>query len=119
MFFLAYSAVVPAEKNDDTAAATYSFNSFSLQLASKAAWAALTKCRKHGYAVAVLDRGGNVQAILRDGSAGPHAPQTAIRKTWSANTFRQSTASLGGLLKDGDMPHQAQYIPEILLVGVP
>ena len=118
-FFLAYAAIVSAEDGANKVPTTYSFKSLSLELASKAAWGALKKCRKQGYAVAVavLDRGGNVQALLRDGSAGPHAPETAIRKTWSANTFRQSTASLASLLKGGDMPHQAQHIPGILLVG--
>lgn len=55
--------------------------------------------------------------VRRDRSAGPHTHETAIRKAWSANTFRQSTASLSALLKDGKMPHQAQHIPGMLLVG--
>jgi len=107
-----------ADSDSDKIPTTYSFNSLSLEFAAKAAWGALKECRKQGYsiAVAVVDRGGNIQALLRDESAGPHTPETAVRKAWSANTFRQSTASLAELLKNGGMPHQAGQIPGILLI---
>lgn len=76
-------------------------------------------CRKKGYFVAAagVDRGGNVQALLRDKLAGPHTVQTAIRKAWTANSFRQSTADLAAFLRAGRIPHQVQHIPRALLVG--
>jgi len=66
----------------DAPPSTYTFKSLSVETASKAAWGALGECRKKGYsvAVAVVDRGGNTQALLRDRFAGPHTPETAIRK---------------------------------------
>ncbi|MEW8585493.1 MAG: heme-binding protein, partial [Candidatus Thiodiazotropha sp.] len=79
----------------------YRFRTLSLELASKATWGAIETCRQRGYsvAVAVVDRGGNVQAQLRDRFAGPHTPETALRKAWTANSFRQSTAELAGMLE--------------------
>lgn len=97
----------------------YTFRTLSIESASKAAWAALQRCRGKGYsvAVAVVDRGGNVQALLRDRLAGPHTPETAIRKAWTANSFRQSTSDLAVMLQKGVIPHQVQHNPGALLVG--
>jgi len=91
----------------------------SLELASKIAWQAILDCRKRGYSVAtaVVDRGGNVQALFRDRFAGPHTIETAIRKAWTTNSFRQSTGTLATLLKEGVIPNQVQHNPGALLVG--
>jgi uncharacterized protein GlcG (DUF336 family) len=93
--------------------------SLSLEFADKAAWAALKVCRTRGYsvAVAVVDRGGNLQSLLRDKLAGPHTVETAIRKAWTANSFRQSTADLAAMLQEGRIPNQVQNNPGALLVG--
>lgn len=97
----------------------YSLRSLSLEMASKAVWEATRDCRKRGYsvAVAVVDRGGNVQALLRDRYAGPHTVETAIRKAWTANSFRSSTSDLAGMLQEGHIPNQVQHNPGALLVG--
>lgn len=91
----------------------------SLETASKAAWQAVLDCRKRGYsvAVAVVDRGGNVQAFYRDRFAGPHTFKTAIQKAWTAVSFRQNTGDLADLLKKGTIPDQVQHNPGALLVG--
>lgn len=99
--------------------ALHHFRSLSLEAAAKAAWEAVYDCRKRGFsvAVAVVDRGGNTQALLRDRYAGPHTIETAIRKAWTANSFRQSTSDLAGMLKEGTIPDQVQHNPGALLVG--
>ncbi len=99
--------------------ALQSFLSISVEQASHAAWEAVRDCRKRGYsvAVAVVDRGGNTQALLRDRYAGPHTIETAIRKAWTANSFRQSTSDLAGMLQEGRIPQQVQHNPGALLVG--
>jgi len=104
---------------DAPAAALYTTRSMSLDTASKAAWSAIADCRRRGYsvAVAVVDRGGNLQVLLRDRFAGPHTPETATRKAWTANSFRQSTAELAGLLEDKRIPAQVAHNPGALLVG--
>jgi uncharacterized protein GlcG (DUF336 family) len=108
-----------ASDADGKTPATYSFKTLSLESASQAAWAAIAECRKRGYsvAVAVVDRGGNTQAALRDRFAGPHTPETAFRKAWTANSFRQSTAELAAMLAEGRIPSQVPHNPGALLVG--
>ncbi|MDH5178133.1 MAG: heme-binding protein [Gammaproteobacteria bacterium] len=91
----------------------------TVDTASAAAWQALLDCRKKGYsvAVAVVDRGGNLQAFFRDRFAGPHTTETAVRKAWTAVSFRQSTAELAVFLQKGRIPNQVQHNPGALLVG--
>lgn len=91
----------------------------SVEAAAKLAWEAVVACRKKGYsvAVAVVDRGGNLQAFYRDRFAGPHTTETAIRKAWTANSFRQNTADLAAFLQEGQIPDQVQHNPGALLVG--
>lgn len=103
----------------EEANAMFSTPSMSVDTASKAAWGALEACRKKGYsvAIAVVDRGGNLQVLLRDRFAGPHTPETAKRKAWTANSFRQSTSVLAGLLKEKRIPSQVAHNPGALLVG--
>jgi uncharacterized protein GlcG (DUF336 family) len=97
----------------------YTYQSLSVELASKAAWGAINDCRKRGYsvAVAVVDRGGNLQAFLRDRFAGPHTMETAYQKAWTANSFRQNTSDLADMLQHSSIPNQVQHNPGALLVG--
>ncbi len=87
-------------------AALHQQRALSVDGASRAAWAALRACRARDYSVpvAVVDRGGNPQALLRDRLAGAHTPQGALRKAGTAASFRQSTAELAGLLEDKRIP---------------
>ncbi|MEW8437122.1 MAG: heme-binding protein [Candidatus Thiodiazotropha taylori] len=103
----------------DNASDLHSFRFLSLELAIKAAQGAVEYCRNQGYsvAVAVVDRGGNVQAQLRDRFAGPHTLETAFRKAWAANSFRQSTTELAGLPEEKRLPGQVSNNPSALLVG--
>ena len=113
------SSTAYADEKDVETPNLYSFKTLSIESASMAAWGALKDCRKRGYsvAVAVVDRSGNLQAFLRDRFAGPHTLETAIRKAWTANSFRDSTAKLAVFLKEGRIPIQIQHIPGALLVG--
>jgi uncharacterized protein GlcG (DUF336 family) len=112
---LAWSSALFAGSDADL----YVSKSLSVELASRAAWGAVEACRKRGYsvAVAVVDRGGNLQAFLRDQHAGPHTVDTAVRKAWTANSFRVSTSELADLLHKGVIPDQVQHNPGALLVG--
>lgn len=76
--------------------AVFQTRSLTPETALKAASAALESCRKQGYqvAVAVVDRGGLVQVLLRDRFAGPHTPTVASDKAWTANSFKTSTLEL-------------------------
>jgi uncharacterized protein GlcG (DUF336 family) len=88
-------------------AADESFASFRVlkpEVALKAAQAALADCRQKGYqvAVSVTDRFGILQVTLRDQLAGPHTPDTALRKAWTAVTFRSDTSELAKLSESGE-----------------
>src|SRR5436190_23169666 len=58
------------------------YKSLGPELALDLARAALDDCRSRGYqvAVAVVDRFGVTQVLLRDRFAGPHTPSTAARR---------------------------------------
>lgn len=58
-----------------------------------------------------------MQAQLRDRFAGPHTTDTAYRKAWTANSFRQSTGDLAAMLEAKILPSQVANIDGALLVG--
>ena len=73
------------------------------ETAVKAAQAALAKCRADGYqvSVAVVDRSGLVQVVIRDRYAGAHSPETATNKAWTAVSFRTNTTELMKITQPG------------------
>ncbi len=64
------------------------------EVANGLVMAAIEQCRKDGFRVsaAVVDRAGEVQALLRDNGAGPHTPDTARRKAYTSASFGITTA---------------------------
>ena len=68
-------------------------------------------------AVAVVDRFGNLQAMLRDRFAGPHTPETARRKAWTAVSFRNDTLALTEVAKPGAEAYGANFITDALMLG--
>jgi len=80
------------------------FRALKPELALEAAQAAMTECRERGYqvAVSVTDRFGILQVTLRDQFAGPHTPDTALRKAWTAASFRTDTGELSKLTEKGE-----------------
>jgi len=89
------------------------------EIALKLAQAALQSCRDEGaqVAVAVVDRGGNLQVLLRDRFAGPHTPETARRKAWTAVSFRSDTLALSEFMKPGSEAYGANFIEGALMLG--
>jgi uncharacterized protein GlcG (DUF336 family) len=45
-------------------------------------------------AVAVTDRFGNIQVLVRDQLAGMHTPEIAERKAWTAASFKSDTQTM-------------------------
>lgn len=99
--------------------ALVSFRVLAPETALKLAQATLTACRKQGYqvAVAVVDRGGVMQVMLRDRFAGPHTPETARRKAWTANTFRTNTSEMVKLAKPGSQFFGVHHVTGALLIS--
>jgi uncharacterized protein GlcG (DUF336 family) len=60
---------------------------------------ALEQCQKDGYKVsaAVVDRGGNLLAFVRDPAAGPHTAESSRRKAFTAATFGMTSAAFTAL----------------------
>ena len=69
----------------------------SLGLAQAIALGAIEQCRKDGFQVSatVVNRGGQVMAVLRDDNAGPHTLDSSRRKAYSSASFKTTTATLG------------------------
>jgi uncharacterized protein GlcG (DUF336 family) len=71
-----------------------------LAMAQDAAVAALGKCLADGYrvSVAVVDRGGNVRALLRGDGAGPHTPDSSFKKAYTSASLGRPTGELAGMV---------------------
>ncbi|HJO74505.1 MAG TPA: heme-binding protein [Rhodospirillales bacterium] len=99
--------------------ALITFKTLTLEAATELAQGALAECRKRGFqvAVAVVDRGGNVQVMLRDRFAGPHTTETARRKAWTAVSFHTDTQAMATLTQPGELVFGTRQIPGALMLG--
>ena len=99
--------------------ATVTYKSLGLDIALSAAQAALADCQKRGFqvAVAVVDRFGTPQVLLRDRFAGPHTPPTATGKAWTSATFRNSTTELNVISQPGMMQAGLRNLPNVVIIG--
>lgn len=91
----------------------------TVELALKAAEAALQSCRDSDFqvSVAVVDRFGNTQVMLRDRYAGAHTPAAAEGKAWTAVSFRTNTTELVESTKGESPQAGARDIPGVLMLG--
>ncbi len=91
-----------------------------LALAAKAAHAAVDKCKADGYTVsaAVVDRGGNVRALLRQDGAGPHTVQSSSKKAYTSASMKRPTADLAALVVKMPAVQGLQHMNDhMLLLG--
>lgn len=98
---------------------TFSVKHLTPETAFKAAQAALADCRRKGYqvTVAVVDRAGITQALLRDRFAGPHTVDFAQNKGWTAVTFRTNTSELERATRPGQPMSGIRHVPRVAAVG--
>ena len=101
-----------------SAEGTHSIRLLTPETALKAAQAALARCRAGGFqvAVAVVDRMGVSQVMLRDRFAGPHTPDMAIAKGWTAVSFRTNTTDLAAATQSGTQSG-VRHRPGVAAVG--
>jgi uncharacterized protein GlcG (DUF336 family) len=97
----------------------FTSQSLTPETALMAASAALEKCRNEGFqvAVAVVDRMGILQALIRDRYAGAHTPETARGKAWTAASFRANTTDMVDATKAGQPQSGIRQVPGVVMVG--
>jgi len=110
---LAVSAAGTAED------ATFEMKLMTPATALRVAQVSLETCRSKGYqvAVVVVDRMGVPQVMLRDRYAGPHTPDTAFRKAWTAVSFREDTLAMAENTAPGKPQSGARQITNALMLG--
>lgn len=99
--------------------ATFTIRVLTPESALRAAQAALASCRQSGFqiAVAVVDRMGVVQVLLRDRFAGPHTTEMASAKAYTAVSFRTSTRELAEATQAGKPQSGVRNRPGVAAVG--
>lgn len=99
--------------------ATFTTRSMTPETALKAANAALAKCRAQGYqvAVAVVDRAGITQVVLRDRLAGAHTIDVATNKAWTAASFKTHTKDLERLTRPNEVMSGLRNTPRFVAIG--
>ena len=98
---------------------TMPLTTLSTGAALTAARAAFDRCSKDGYtvAVAVVDRGGQALAVLRDPLAGAHTVPTAIGKASTAVSFRMETTDLARETQAGRPQSGLRELPGVVAAG--
>lgn len=91
------------------------FRTLSMETANQVALEAARACAAQGYQVtaAVVDRSGQLLALSRDPSSGPHTVEVARRKAYAAATFQSSTLEL----QQRDGMQTLNHSADVLLVG--
>lgn len=118
LFAVAALALAPvASQAEDEA--LFTSQSLTPETALKAATAALAKCRADGYqiSVAIVDRSGLLQVMLRDRYAGAHTLDTARRKAWTATSFRADTSEIVQFVVDNPQQQGLLEISGAMMIG--
>ena len=99
--------------------ALVTFKHLAPDVALELSRAALAECRQRGYqvAVAVVDRFGVPQVMLRDRFAGPHTTDMATAKAYTAVSFRTNTTELAAATQPGQPQSGIRHRPGVAAVG--
>ena len=108
---------LPRALAEDSALVT--FKILSLSTAMKLAEETLKNCQSKGFqvAVAVVDRSGVTQVLLRNRFAGPHTVEVARRKAWTAASFKTDTLELSKLTEAGQPFSALRFVPGSMMAG--
>ncbi|MEZ5740173.1 MAG: heme-binding protein [Burkholderiaceae bacterium] len=89
------------------------------EVALKAAQAALADCRGRGFqvSVAVVDRQGVLQVLLRDRFAGTHSVAFARDKAWTSASFKITTTQLAEETQAGKPSSGIRALSGVAAVG--
>jgi uncharacterized protein GlcG (DUF336 family) len=116
---LATLSVVACTAHAADAPPVFNVPQLTPETALVAARAALAQCRAAGHqvTVAVVDRAGNVQVLLRDRFAGAHTLDIAPQKAWTAASFRMSTAALAAETQAGKPMSGIRNAPRVMALA--
>ena len=119
VFFASFSVLALSYTSAFAQDATFATKSLTPDTALTAAKAALEQCRKDGYqvTVAVVDRAGLVQVLLRDRFAGAHTVDIAPNTAWTAVSFRIPTAALAVETQAGKPMSAIRSHPKVFAAG--
>ena len=114
-----FAAATAAAATARAEEALVTFKVLSPGTALDLAQATLENCRAKGFqvAVVVVDRFGINQVMLRDRFAGPHTPETARRKAWTAISFRADTLELASVTQPGMPASGVRAFAGALMLG--
>ena len=109
------SLSLPAKAED----ALDEFKALKPEIAFKLAQETMNACRDMGYqvAVAVTDRFGNIQVLIRDQLAGMHTPEIAERKAWTAASFKSDTQTMMEETQAGKPQSGVRFAEKAIMVG--
>ncbi len=98
---------------------TVTFEVLTPKAALQAAQAALEDCRASGYqvAVAVVDRFGGIQVVVRDQLAAPRTVDTAVGKARTAAGFRTNTTEIVAVTEAGTPQAGIRNLPGVTVIG--
>ncbi len=111
-----FAAVVGHASAQD---AVFQTKSLTPETALTAAKVSMDACRKKGYqvTVAVVDRSGLTQVLLRDRFAGPHTVDVATNKAWTAASMRMTTTAFGIETQPGKPMSGLRSHPRVMAAG--
>ncbi len=116
VFLLAtFQLAAPARAEEEK---LVSYQAMNLELAMKTAQATMQACRDEGFqvSVAVVDRSGVLQVLIRDQLAGIFTPDVAIRKARTALSFHSDTIDLSEPTQSGPAAG-IRHVPDALMVA--
>ncbi len=110
-----FLAVGVAWASQPATAPTVELRVLSAELANRIAVRAMQSCAAQGYrvAAAVVDRTGNLQALVRHPLAGAHTVEVSRRKAYAAATFQTATGEIAA--RAGLQPLNSTT--EVLILG--
>ena len=103
----------------NSAEPNFTIKQLTPETALKAVKAGLKKCRGLGYQVtiAIVDRAGNIQVMLRDRLAGTHTIEAATNKAWTAVSFKTNTTLLAKNTQNGQESSGIRNVSKVLAIG--
>lgn len=116
---LCFGALVSVAPSVTEAQTVLNERQISLAMASDIAEGAVMQCRSDGFRVTatVVDRSGQIKAVVRDDGTGPHTLESSLRKAFTSLSFRISSADFARLVATNPAAANLKDLTGVLAVG--